>query len=72
MQHKQSSYILKEDNVIWHVLDDLEKLEMKDTSFEEIGNMKKGYFMKVVKLRNEEKVFNCLEKVKKSHSKVRT
>ena len=53
------------------VLDDLEKLEMKDTSFEEIGNMKKGYFMKVVKLRNEEKVFNSLEKVKKSHSKVR-
>ena len=47
------------------VLDDLEKLEMKDTSFEEIGNMKKGYFMKVVKLRNEEKVFKSLEKVKK-------
>ena len=45
------------------VLDDLDKLDMKDTSFEEIINMKKGYFMKVVKLRNEEKVFNSLEKV---------
>ena len=43
------------------VLDDLEKLEMKDTSFEEIGNMMKGYFMKVVKLRNEEKVWERKE-----------
>ena len=53
------------------ILDDLEKLNMKEINLEKIKNMKKESFMKIVKRNNHEKSFLSLETVKKSHSKVK-
>ena len=53
------------------ILDDLEKLNMKEINLEKIKSMKKARFMKIVKQNNHEKSFLSLERVKKSHSKVK-
>ena len=52
------------------VLKDLEYLDLGDISMEEISKQKKGYFMQKVKKRTREKLFEKLNGLKLSHSKV--
>ena len=52
------------------VLNDLEKLDMKHLTMENIMKMKKSTFRNMVKQKIEEKTFEDLEKKKSSHSKV--
>ena len=52
------------------ILDDLEKLDMKELSLETIKTMKKVSFMNIVKRKINERSFENLIKVKNSHSKV--
>ena len=53
------------------VKNDLEYLDMKGSSMENIRKMKKVSFMKIIKEKNRGKVYEKLTKAKKSHSKVR-
>ena len=53
------------------ILDDLEKLDMKELSLETIKTMKKVSFMNIVKRKINERSFENLIKVKNSHSKVK-
>ena len=52
------------------VLNDLEKLDMKELTMENIMRMKKSTFKNMVKQKIEEKAFEDLENKKSSHSKV--
>jgi hypothetical protein len=52
------------------VHDDLEFLGLGDLDMEQIKNMKKVSFMKMVKENNDIKTFEKLQLRKKSHSKV--
>ena len=53
------------------IFDDLEKLNMKETSLETIRTMKKASFMNIVKQKIIERSFENLIKVKNTHSKVK-
>ena len=52
------------------VLEDMKKLNL-NMSFEEIGNMKKSLFLKIVKRKTENEAHKYLEKLKEKHSKVK-
>ena len=68
--HAQQKNPTKKDWVTT-VMDDLEYLDMKNLSMEEIRKMKKTSFMKIIKEKNQIKVFEKLTKEKLSHSKVK-
>ena len=52
------------------VFNDLEKLDMKHLTMDNIMKQKKSTFINMVKHKNEEETFEDLEKKKSSHSKV--
>ena len=53
------------------ILEDLKYLNMENIKFEEIKNMKKGVFKKLVKQKIKGETFENLHKRKFSHSKVK-